>query len=321
MATPDITGGFDCEESPKTKAVEEKLQKLVHKAFASAGPTGRKMKNFLNGTWIGHPLHVILTDVPIGAWTTALVFDALELVSGRDDFATTADNSVAIGIAGALGAALTGVTDWQDADAPARRLGMIHGILNLSGTALFAASLISRKRKSRTLGRILGVLGYGVMTTAARLGGKMVYEHRVGVDRTASQTFPADFVSVLAESELAESEPKRAEHERFVQALCEIEPVVAEVRSLARRFLGLMHRRKLREFDRWLTRLSKCAAPEMQSFAASLRADLSAVRAAFSSPWSNGPTEGHINRLKLLKRQMYGRASVELLRLRVLSPN
>ena len=120
---------------------------------------------------------------------------------------------------------------------------------------------------------------------------------------------------------LAGNEPKRAEHERFVQALCEIEPVVAEVRSLARRFLGLMHRRKLREFDRWLTRLSKCAAPEMQSFAASLRADLSAVRAAFSSPWSNGPTEGHINRLKLLKRQMYGRASVELLRLRVLSPN
>jgi nitrite reductase/ring-hydroxylating ferredoxin subunit/uncharacterized membrane protein len=213
MATPDITGGFDCEESKKSKAVEESLQKLVHKAFASAGPTGRKMKNFLNGTWIGHPLHVILTDVPIGAWTTALVFDALQLVSDRDDFATAADTCVAIGIAGALGAAVTGVTDWQDADAPARRLGMIHGILNLSGTALFAASLISRKRKSRTLGRILGVLGYGVMTTAARLGGKMVYEYRVGVDRTAGQTFPADFVSVLAESELPESQPKRAEHD------------------------------------------------------------------------------------------------------------
>jgi nitrite reductase/ring-hydroxylating ferredoxin subunit/uncharacterized membrane protein len=213
MATPDITGGFDCEESKKSKAVEESLQKLVHKGFASAGPSGQKIKNFLNGTWLGHPLHVILTDVPIGAWTTALVCDALQLVSGRDDFATAADTSVTIGIAGALCAAVTGVTDWQDADAPARRLGMIHGILNLSGTALFAASLISRKRRSRTAGRILSVLGYGVMTTAARLGGKMVYEHRVGVDRTAGETFPADFVSVLAESELAESQPKRAEHD------------------------------------------------------------------------------------------------------------
>ena len=94
MATPDITGGLDCEESPKTKAVEESLQKLVHKAFASAGPSGQKVKNFLNGTWLGHPLHVILTDVPIGAWTTALVFDVLELVSDRDEFATAADSSV-----------------------------------------------------------------------------------------------------------------------------------------------------------------------------------------------------------------------------------
>ena len=213
MPTPDITGGSDCEESQKSKAVEESLQKLVHKVFASTGPSGQKVKNFLNGTWLGHPLHVILTDVPIGAWTTALVFDALELVSGRDEFATAADTSVMIGIVGALGAAVTGVTDWQDADAPARRLGMIHGILNLSGTALFAASLISRRRKSRTVGRILGALGYGVMTTAARLGGKMVYEYRVGVDRTAGQTLPADFVSVLAESDLAEAKPKRAEHD------------------------------------------------------------------------------------------------------------
>lgn len=82
-----------------------------------------------------------------------------------------------------------------------------------------------------------------------------------------------------------------------------------------------MHRRRPREFDRWLTRLSKCSAPEMRSFASSLRRDLAAVRAAFTLPWSNGQTEGHVNRLKFLKRQMYGRASVELLRLRVLGKN
>ena len=212
-ATPDITGGFDCDESPKTKAVGESLQKLVHRGFASAGPSGQKIKNFLNGTWLGEPLHVILTDVPIGAWTTALVFDALELVTSRDGFATAADTSVAIGIVGALSSAVTGVTDWHEADAPARRLGMIHGILNLSGTALFAASLISRRRKSRNVGRILGALGYGVIAFAAHLGGKMVYDYRVGVDRTAGQTFPVDFVPVLAESELKESQPKRAEHD------------------------------------------------------------------------------------------------------------
>jgi transposase len=120
---------------------------------------------------------------------------------------------------------------------------------------------------------------------------------------------------------LAGNEPQNVDHERFTQALCQIEPVVAEVRSLAREFLGLMHRRRPREFDRWLKRLSNCSAPEMRSFAASLRSDLPAVRAAFTLRWSNGQTEGHVNRLKFLKRQMYGRASVELLRLRVLRPN
>ena len=120
---------------------------------------------------------------------------------------------------------------------------------------------------------------------------------------------------------LAGNEPTNPDHDRFVQALCEIDPVVAEVRSLAREFLGLMHRRQVRHFDRWLERLANCSAPEMRSFAASLRNDLTAVRAAFKLQWSNGQTEGHVNRLKFLKRQMYGRAGIELLRRRVLRPH
>jgi hypothetical protein len=114
------------------------------------------------------------------------------------------------------------------------------------------------------------------------------------------------------------SEPRREEHKRFVQALCKLEPAIGVVRSLTREFLGLMHRRRPREFDRWIRRLQLCGVPELQRFAASLREDLPAVRAAFTLPWSNGQTEGQVNRLKFLKRQMYGRASIELLRLRVL---
>lgn len=213
MSTPDITGGSDPRESKEARAAAESLQKFVHKAFAGAGPGGQGLKNFLNGTWLGNPLHVILTDVPIGAWTTAVVFEALQCASGRDDFATAADAAVMIGVAGALCAAVSGVTDWQDADAPGRRIGLTHGILNLSATALFSASLFSRRRKSRSVTRILRALGYCLMTTAAHLGGEMVYTHRVGVDRTSGQAFPDDFVSVLAESELAESKPKRVEHD------------------------------------------------------------------------------------------------------------
>jgi transposase len=115
--------------------------------------------------------------------------------------------------------------------------------------------------------------------------------------------------------------PKRAEHHQFVEALCAIEPQIAQASSLAREFLGLIHRRDVAGFDRWLARARDGKAPEIRRFAGSMTADLSAVRAAFESPWSSGQVEGQINRLKFLKRQMYGRAKLDLLRARVLHPN
>jgi transposase len=70
--------------------------------------------------------------------------------------------------------------------------------------------------------------------------------------------------------------------------LCRIEPTIAVAGSLARHFLGLIHRRDISGFDRWLVKASECDAPEMRRFAAGLKADLSAVRAAFTSKWSSG---------------------------------
>jgi nitrite reductase/ring-hydroxylating ferredoxin subunit/uncharacterized membrane protein len=211
--TPDITGGLDCKESriPQLEQIEETLQKSVHNAFAIEG--GQAVKNFLHGTWLGEPLHVILTDIPIGAWTVALVFDGLDLMSNKREFAVAADASIGIGLLGAVGAAVTGVTDWQDVDPPARRVGLIHGLLNVSATALFVTSLILRKKKSRTSGRVFAGLGYAAMSIAAHLGGKMVYEYKVGVDRTNGEAFPSDFVAVMPESGLEEAKPTRAEHD------------------------------------------------------------------------------------------------------------
>ena len=216
MATrsPDPSPAVDRDlQQPPTIPFEEKLQKALDKALYSGGsPTAQKIRNFLNGTWIGAPLHVILTDIPIGAWTAALVFDGLELITERREFAIAADASLAFGLVGAGGAAVTGIVDWSDVDPPPRRVGLLHGILNVTGAALFATSLILRKKKSRKAGRLLSALGYGVMTAAAHLGGEMVYEHRVGVDRTSGQVFPGDFTAVIPESQLEESKPTRAEY-------------------------------------------------------------------------------------------------------------
>ncbi|MGZ6404346.1 MAG: DUF2231 domain-containing protein, partial [Bdellovibrionota bacterium] len=140
------------------KPTEETLQKLLHKAFGFSG--GQAIKNALHGTWLGHPLHVILTDVPIGAWTAAIAFDALESITGRRAYGVAADAAVTVGLVGAVGAATTGLTDWQDIDPPARRIGLVHGLLNVVSATFFTGSLVARKRRSRSNGRNLAALGY-----------------------------------------------------------------------------------------------------------------------------------------------------------------
>ena len=72
------------------------------------------------------------------------------------------------------------------------------------------------------------------------------------------------------------------------------------------------------ELDAWLIEAGGCGVPTMETFAAGLKKDADATRAALTTPWSNGQTEGQVNRLKLVKRQMYGHASFDLLRRRVL---
>jgi nitrite reductase/ring-hydroxylating ferredoxin subunit/uncharacterized membrane protein len=190
--------------------VSDTLQKAVTQAYASGGTAGQQVKNLLSGTWLGHPLHPLLTDVPIGAWTVALACDALEVGSQRAVFAPGADAAVALGLGGALGAALSGLSDWHFTLDRPRRLGLAHGLLNLSATGLYGASLVARLRGARGCGRSLALIGYAVTTVAAYLGGELVYGERLGVDH-APQGAPGDFRPVFDEAELREGQPRKVE--------------------------------------------------------------------------------------------------------------
>jgi transposase len=97
-------------------------------------------------------------------------------------------------------------------------------------------------------------------------------------------------------------------------------PVLVTAKKLAQDFQRMVRERTSRALEAWLTSCETAAIPELVNFAVGLRQDYAAVKAALSSTWSNGQTEGHVNRLKLLKRQMYGRAHFDLLRLRCLHP-
>lgn len=95
---------------------------------------------------------------------------------------------------------------------------------------------------------------------------------------------------------------------------------LAKAIELSQDFAELLRQRQPDKLDGWLERATQSALKALERFAAGLRDDYEAVKAGVTLPWSTGPVEGHINRLKMLKRQMFGRANIDLLRRRVLYP-
>ncbi|ROI09724.1 DUF2231 domain-containing protein [Chryseobacterium sp. H3056] len=189
--------------------VADAVQPLILDAFKAGGEAGQQLKNILHGTWLGHPLHPVLTDIPVGAWSLAAIFDTLEL-TGSKKYKKAADVSVAVGLVGALGSAVTGLTDWSGTDGKKRKIGLMHAMLNVTGTALYGTSLALRsKNKTRDTGIALSFAGLGIVSLAAYLGGHLVFGEQVGVDHTATaDDYPNEFVAVLAENNLAENSMK-----------------------------------------------------------------------------------------------------------------
>jgi transposase len=104
----------------------------------------------------------------------------------------------------------------------------------------------------------------------------------------------------------------------YLDQLCQQDPHIAQTYELMQAFTTMLRERKGERFDEWLDQVEKEGVPELQSFAQGLKKDYNAVKAGLTLKWSNGQTEGQVNRLKFLKRQMYGRGSFQLLRKRVL---
>jgi transposase len=110
------------------------------------------------------------------------------------------------------------------------------------------------------------------------------------------------------------------EEERdYLRRLCDQEPTIALAYDLAQEFTDMARQRTGQRFDAWLARATTSGITELDRFARGLTEDRAAVEAGLSLEWSNGQTEGQVNKLKLLKRSMYGRANFDLLRLRLLN--
>jgi nitrite reductase/ring-hydroxylating ferredoxin subunit/uncharacterized membrane protein len=189
-------------DQPALDRIAEPLSKAIRHVYESAGPVGNEAKNALHGVWLGHPLHPVFTDVPVGAWTTALALDCVE--DGDPAVRRAATFALGVGLLGALGAAITGLTDWSETDGQSRRTGLVHGLLNIAATSLMATAYLQRRTDSNASGRACAWTGYGIAMASAYLGGDLVYGQRIGVTH-ADQLAPDDFTAVGDSAALAEN--------------------------------------------------------------------------------------------------------------------
>ena len=189
----------------------EGIQPKVQNVVDAGGTTAR---NVLDGVWFEAPLHPALTDVPIGSWTAAAAFDGLDLATDSRAMRNAADASLAFGVVGALGAAVTGLSDWRYLSGGSRRMGVAHALLNTIGLVLSIASLILRAAGRRNAGRLTFLAGYSVSGLAAHLGGELSYHYGLRVDQNAFQgSGPDEFTPVLDEDELTQDSMRQVEVE------------------------------------------------------------------------------------------------------------
>jgi len=154
------------------------------------------------------------------------------------------------------------------------------------------------------------------------------FRHTEGQEKTLSHAPRAKRGSVAGASPSAKNvaalfmrreEMLNEEQKEYLDKLCASDRALADARRLTQAFTGMVRNLEGEELDGWLEEAARCEASVMKKFAAGLKKDLAAVRAGLTEEWSNGPVEGFVTKLKLLKRQGYGRANFDLLRARMLA--
>lgn len=182
---------------PGLDSAADRVQPLLQRLLGDH----RGLRNVLAGRWLGAPLHPALTDVAVGALTTAVTLD---LVGGRSR--RLGDGPLLVAVVSSLPAAASGASDWASLQGEQRRIGSLHAVCNSAGLLLNVASLGLRARGLRGAGQALSFSSLLLTGFAAHLGGQLSFGLGVGLNRTATEAAPEGFVDVLAERSLDDEE-------------------------------------------------------------------------------------------------------------------
>lgn len=153
-----------------------RLDRPTHALRRAAAQLDRvpALRALLRGEPLGHAAHPLVTDAPLGMWTSAMVLDLTAGEHGR----AAADRLVGLGVLSALPAALTGLADWSGSPARVERVGTAHAALNSVALGLYSASWLLRRRGSRGLGVLVGLAGGGTVAASGYLGGHLAFVQR-----------------------------------------------------------------------------------------------------------------------------------------------
>src|SRR5215216_548586 len=176
-------------EVPQFEQQAYSISRGVHNWVLKGGKSRRQAADLLHGTWLGHPLHSVLTDMTIGAWVFSFVLDLLSLNSRSRGLQRSADTLLNLGNASATTTALAGLTDYSTIPDRAVATGATHALLNtlVLGISLFSSLL--RKKGKREQGILLSSLSSSILLISAWIGGELAYRYKVGVSKIIK---PAD---------------------------------------------------------------------------------------------------------------------------------
>ncbi|GAA2591134.1 hypothetical protein GCM10010435_82330 [Winogradskya consettensis] len=177
--------------------ISDRLQGAVQ------GALPRPVADFLHGVWLGHPLHPVAVQVPVGAFMSAAVLD---LLPGTRRPATVL---IAAGTAGAVPAIASGLADWSQMTKDRRRVGLVHAAANTVALGLYAGSLAARLSGRTGRGKALGFAGLSVAGLGAYLGGHIAYAQSGATNQAAPDIarVPEEWTAVVPLAELPDGKP------------------------------------------------------------------------------------------------------------------
>ncbi len=193
--------------------VGETIQKAVGAFYDTLGAPGKSLKDLMHGTTVlEHPLHPAVTDVPIGAWTVGVLADWLFVLTGRVP-AVAGDLGLAIGVAAAILAAMTGYTDHHETVGHGRRAATVHG---LTMTVVVVVELVSMGMRLwapdlRTAAVVLATGAWLLAVVGTYVGGHLTFAMGTVVNHNAFFEGPMEFVRVGSREDFPEGEMRRVE--------------------------------------------------------------------------------------------------------------